>query len=430
MLVKTFQADDMPAALRMVKAEFGANAMIINSRKEQKRGFLGFNSRPFFEVTAALERTPRSYPEPKAEKEKEEPNTLDEFQKSMLYPLARELKELRAKVEQLTQAEREHGRRQHPTEVRSALNSAGGAREASTAFPNPVAAGSGYAMFVPAAANTPAGQTESRQQQVRQAARKPLDELVTQLREQGIGEPEIGTLLGSMPDPGTHPLSSDQLKGLFKKAVATHVRCAGPSKVRKDNLRIMALVGPTGVGKTTTIAKLAALACKQGVKVALITIDTFRIGAVEQLKTYSDIMKVPLEVATTPTELAKALALHGDKNLILIDTSGRSPRDRAKLLEMKEFLAVNPAIETHLCLSAITRERALAHTINRFGVLPVKKVLFTKLDESESFGSIVNVQLRDKLPLSFFTTGQRVPEDIEAATSARVADLILREMKS
>jgi len=97
---------------------------------------------------------------------------------------------------------------------------------------------------------------------------------------------------------------------------------------------------------------------------------------------------------------------------------------------MKAFLEVNPAIEIHLCLSATTRDRELAQAVTRFGVLPVSRMLFTKLDESMSFGCIVNTHLQNKLPLSYFTTGQRVPEDIETATSQRVADLVVREKKS
>ena len=103
--------------------------------------------------------------------------------------------------------------------------------------------------------------------------------------------------------------------------------------------------------------------------------------------------------------------------------------DLNRYKEMKAFLEVDPAIEIHLCLSATTRDRELTQAVTRFGVLPVSRMLFTKLDESMSFGCIVNTHLRNKLPLSYFTTGQRVPEDIETATPQRVANLVVREMK-
>jgi flagellar biosynthesis protein FlhF len=200
--------------------------------------------------------------------------------------------------------------------------------------------------------------------------------------------------------------------------------------MKKDGPRIMALVGPTGVGKTTTIAKLAALAYKHGAPVALITIDTFRIGGVEQLRTYSSIMGVPLTVASNPAELVKALAVHSDKRLIFIDTAGQSPNDQKRLRELNSFLNVDPAIETHLCLSATTRDKELSQTIAKFGILPVSRVIFTKLDESESFGCMVNVHMRDKFPISYLTNGQRVPEDIEIASSGKIADLVVREITS
>jgi len=224
--------------------------------------------------------------------------------------------------------------------------------------------------------------------------------------------------------------SLDRLRVRLNKAVADGVSCSGSFKLKKNASRILALVGPTGVGKTTTIAKLAALAYKQGVSVALITIDTFRIGAVAQLQTYSGIMNLPMEIAATPAELAEAIDAHADKQLVFIDTAGRNPRDRTRIQEMKAFLDVHPDIETHLCLSATTRDKELTQAVTRFGVLPISRLLFTKLDESMSFGCIVNTHLRNKLPLSYFTTGQRVPEDIETATPQRVANLVVREMKS
>jgi flagellar biosynthesis protein FlhF len=220
----------------------------------------------------------------------------------------------------------------------------------------------------------------------------------------------------------------ESLRKLLKESIAASIECALSLKPKKGETRILAMVGPTGVGKTTTIAKLAASAYKRGYKVALITIDTFRIGAVAQLQTYCGIMGLPLEVASTPGRLAEILAAHSDKQFIFIDTAGRTPRDRDKLLEMKSFLDVNPAIEVHLCLPATARDNELSRTVTRFSVLPVSRLLFTKLDESESFGCIVNMHLRDKLPLSYFTTGQKVPEDIETATSGKVADLIVREI--
>ena len=167
---------------------------------------------------------------------------------------------------------------------------------------------------------------------------------------------------------------------------------------------------------------------EQKVRVAIITIDTYRIGAVDQLKAYAGIMGLALTVAETPEALAAAIKANTDKHLIFIDTAGRNPRDQERLLEMKSFLQVDPSIENHLCLAATTRDRELMQIFDRFSLLPLSGVLFTKLDESESFGCILNMHLKHKVPLSYFSNGQRVPEDLLVATPQRVADLVLGEM--
>jgi flagellar biosynthesis protein FlhF len=418
----------------MVKDEFGANAMIISSKKDKKRGFMGLRSRPVIEVTAALDVKRPEPPEPRparTERVEEVANTGDEFRRAMLAPLARELKELRDRVETLTSREPDEGRQPHfagtyraapapEIDTAPAYDHAGRDDDAGILF------SSLWDKAVAMADDGDAAPAPAR----RGGRDDALVVLEARLRAQGVGEKECAALLGALPASAGKVQSKELMRELFREAVSSHVRCSGPVRISRSTRNIMALVGPTGVGKTTTIAKLAAIACKQGAKVALITIDTFRIGAVDQLKTYSSIMKIPLKVASTPQELKDAIDSFADRNLVLIDTAGRSPRDKARLQEMKKFLGAHPEIETHLCLSSTTREKELHHSIERFGVLPVTRLLFTKLDESESFGCIVNTQMRETLPLSYFTTGQRVPEDIEIATTNRLADLVIREMKS
>jgi flagellar biosynthesis protein FlhF len=420
----------------MVKDEFGANAMIISSKKDKKRGFMGFRSRPVIEVTAALDvkRQEPSEPRPaRTERVEEVTNTGDEFRRAMLAPLARELKELRDRVETLTSREPDEGRQSHSPDM---FRSAPGPeidRAPAAAYDHAGRDDDGGILFSSLwdKAVAMADDGDAAPAPVRRGGRDDaLVVLEAQLRAQGVGEKECAALIGALPASAGKVQSKELMRELFREAVSSHVRCSGPVRVSRNTRNIMALVGPTGVGKTTTIAKLAAIACKQGAKVALITIDTFRIGAVDQLKTYSSIMKIPLKVASTPQELKAAIDGFADRNLVLIDTAGRSPRDKARLQEMKKFLGAHPEIETHLCLSSTTREKELHHSIERFGVLPVTRLLFTKLDESESFGCIVNTQMRETLPLSYFTTGQRVPEDIEIATTNRLADLVIREMKS
>ena len=180
---------------------------------------------------------------------------------------------------------------------------------------------------------------------------------------------------------------------------------------------VVALVGPTGVGKTTTIAKLAAnFALFEGKSVGLITIDTYRIAAVEQLKTYSEIINLPIEVVYTAADLKRAFQKLMDKQLILIDTAGRSQKNKQQIRELKHFFNGRPLNETHLVLSANTKLEDLLETADSFKELGVNRLIFTKLDETNSLSNVIEVAERLRIPLSYVTTGQSVPEDIEVAT--------------
>ncbi|NLY91242.1 MAG: flagellar biosynthesis protein FlhF [Firmicutes bacterium] len=180
---------------------------------------------------------------------------------------------------------------------------------------------------------------------------------------------------------------------------------------------VVALVGPTGVGKTTTIAKLAAnFALFEGKSVGLITIDTYRIAAVEQLKTYSEIINLPIEVVYTAADFKRALQNLANKQLILIDTAGRSQKNKQQIRELKHFFNGRPLNETHLVLSANTKLEDLLETADSFKELNVNRLIFTKLDETNSLSNVVEVAERLQIPLSYVTTGQSVPEDIEVAT--------------
>ena len=138
-------------------------------------------------------------------------------------------------------------------------------------------------------------------------------------------------------------------------------------------------------------------------------------------------MGIPLEVAATPAELKKAIEKHRDKELIIVDTAGRSPKDQDKLDELKAFFEVEAGMELHLCLSSTTKDEDLEEIVRRFSILPVTKLLFTKLDECATLGCIVNLHLKTSLPLSYFTNGQMVPEDIAVASPRRLANLIVQE---
>lgn len=194
--------------------------------------------------------------------------------------------------------------------------------------------------------------------------------------------------------------------------------------------RIIALAGPTGVGKTTTIAKIAAsLTLKYGKKVCLITVDNFRIGAVEQLKTYAEIVNLPLYVATSPEELARVIAkVKGRYDTILIDSMGRGQFDTNQIAGIKEFFQVDSRITTAVVLSMASNHTELYDTFERYEVLKPDYLIFTKLDETKYFGPLINIPVKKKLPLLLVTTGQNVPDDMEVPDGKKIARRMLQEI--
>ena len=209
-----------------------------------------------------------------------------------------------------------------------------------------------------------------------------------------------------------------------------HVRFSDGVKLNRHGVRIVALLGTTGVGKTTTLAKIAAkFVLEQRASVALITADTYRISAVEQLKTYSDILELPLEIVYNPQELAAAIERHRNKELILIDTAGRSQHNEYQMRELEEFLRVNPRIEKHLVISATTKYTDAKQIMNKFAQVNPDRIIFTKIDETGSLGMIVNLLNDNRYSLSYITTGQSVPDDIERASSEMLANLLLEKVE-
>ncbi len=189
---------------------------------------------------------------------------------------------------------------------------------------------------------------------------------------------------------------------------------------------VVALIGPTGVGKTTTIAKLAAnLKLRDKHRVGLITLDTYRIAAVDQLKKYADIIGSPLRVVNTTDDLREAIKSMADCEYVLIDTAGRSPKDTMKLNELKGFLEAASPDEVHLVLSTTASPSCIQLAIDRFSDVRVDKIIFTKLDEAAHVGVVLNVIRKVNKSLSYVTTGQDVPNDIEVGRGKKLAQLIL-----
>ena len=199
---------------------------------------------------------------------------------------------------------------------------------------------------------------------------------------------------------------------------------------RNGHARRIAFVGPTGVGKTTTLAKVAAqLSLKRGLRVGIVAADTYRIAAVDQLRTYAEILNLPVAVANSPADAARACDSLGDVDVILIDTAGRSQNDRMKLAELRAFLAAAAPDETHLVLSATAGARTLSREAESFGTLGIDRLVLTKLDEAASFGTLVSLIERLGMRVSFFTNGQEVPDHMEVARGRRLATLVMGDAR-
>ncbi len=197
-------------------------------------------------------------------------------------------------------------------------------------------------------------------------------------------------------------------------------------KVLHNPPKVLVLIGPTGVGKTTTIAKLSYLFKRAGKRPAVITLDSYRVGAVEQLRAFINIMEIPFKVADSPETFTKSVEEFIERDVILVDTAGRSHHDKLRLNELKPFFeSLNTDI--YLTISANLSELVMYEVIMQFGMFPIKGLIFSKLDETSYPGNIFNVAYRTKLPILCFTTGQTVPDDIVMASYEYLAKLILEE---
>ncbi len=215
----------------------------------------------------------------------------------------------------------------------------------------------------------------------------------------------------------------------LQRSVARELRIGSPIRTQPGDRRVVALVGPTGVGKTTTVAKLAAgFRIEARRRVGLLTIDTFRIAAVQQLRAYAEIMDLPMEVVEKPEQMRPALDRLGDVDLVLIDTAGRSPRSDARIDQLVELLRCAQPDETHLVLSATSSAAAVHSVLTGFAPVRPTAGILTKLDETPHAAGVLSaIVATDRfagIPLSYTTNGQQVPDDISTAS----AELLLSRL--
>lgn len=257
----------------------------------------------------------------------------------------------------------------------------------------------------------------------RQEIPSELFHLYTRLIDADVHEHDARELVLDLPpELRCEPRARQAVAALVER----HVACCGPIRITPGARTVAALVGPTGVGKTTTVAKLAAnFKLREGARVGLITVDTYRVAAVEQLRTYAELIDLPMHVVSSPREIRHALQELAAMDLVLIDTAGRSPRDELKIQELREFLAEADVDQVHLVLSLVAGARSLEHAADRFRTVGATSLLLTKLDEAAGAGAILSAARRIRLPISYLTTGQDVPDDIEAASTPILSRLIV-----
>ena len=214
---------------------------------------------------------------------------------------------------------------------------------------------------------------------------------------------------------------------ILLKKIASIIKVVAESDVPRSGPKLIAMIGPTGVGKTTSIAKLATnnkLMYRK--KVGIISIDTFRIAAVEQLRTFANIAEIPLRVVYNADEIISAVSEMKDMELIYIDATGRSQKDKNRLQDIKKFLEAVRIDEVHLVMSLTSKLKDMLDITDKFGIIPFNRLLFTKLDETTNLGSVLSIITKTKKPLSYLSIGQNVPDDIEKVNPDKLARMIVR----
>ena len=249
-----------------------------------------------------------------------------------------------------------------------------------------------------------------------------------QAKESGMKEDHLEAIMKATIEnmPTTMKMNKDAVQRYFYSFLRNMLPCRAENEIRKQ--KIMMLVGPTGVGKTTTLAKLAfryAYGDKR-YKTGIITLDTYRIGAVEQLFQYAKMMKLPIIDSIEPKDLDEAIKSLSNCEVILVDTIGNSQYDHTKLAKTKEFLShSNAQIDVNLVISANTKHEDLVEIYNNFSFLDIDTLIITKFDETKVFGNIFSLIYETNIPMSFFSIGQEVPDDIKTANSDFLVHCIL-----
>jgi flagellar biosynthesis protein FlhF len=427
MRVKRYVVDSMPDALQKIKTDLGKDAVILNTKEIRSGGFLGMFSKKKIEVIAAIDTT--SAPSPA----------------KTMAPISRP-QPAKTGVTTTTQAAQTAYTR--PTLSTQSLSSEV-TNQSNLTFPDVPDVIIPDNVHVPLVTTQPSTKTAVKaREDILLEELKQMKEFMQKLSIQNIQQtpldPALIFLQQRLIDQELEPvLLHDILTKVSEEAKENGFALTeelaldtarklllqlftGESKPMSSDTRIVHFVGPTGVGKTTTIAKLAAeQVLKYHRKVGFITSDTYRIAAVEQLKTYATILNIPLEVVFSPQDLTKAFVQLKDRDIIFMDTAGRNFRNEMYVSELNTLLQSGGKSETYLVLSLTTKYKDMKAITENFSKFKLDKVLFTKMDETDSFGPVINLVHDFKLQLSYVANGQSVPDDISLLAEQQIIDLIL-----
>lgn len=370
MVVKRYLVKDMNEAMIKIKNELGKDAIIISQRRVRAQGIKGYFSPKLMEVTAAIENNKE---DTKSDAIKE---SIVNIKRIMNEEQAK--KEQAIKIPQIVKVEQDSKLREEVLEMKEMLNKV--------------------------LMNTTESNSEKENLVVNDLKELDIDESYIK---------EISTYLENSEN------KTESLKEFLMKDITVDT---------KEISGRVVLIGPTGVGKTTTIAKLAGkLALIDKKKVGLITIDTYRIGAVEQLKTYADIMNLPFKVVITTKEMEEAIEDMKDLDVILIDTTGRSSKNTMQISELRAFVTKAKPDDVMMVLSSTTKNKDIKVILDGYGDIGFNRIVMTKLDETSNYGAIYTTVRESGKPIGYITVGQDVPHDIKAVTKEMLANLISGE---
>ncbi len=432
MRVKRYIVDTMPEAMKKIREELGKDAVILNQKEVRVGGFLGFFSQKKIEVVAAVDPNvqqtkPRNNPtttarqQPQVATQQQSPINLNVAGANAAYgvnnavkpattstieqtkpmvpnttvPVANEAEKTSIIAEAVAVQEKQLPAKENPDDNKRADDSVLAEIRQMKEM-----------MMKLSSANR-------EQNQNPESIQKMIDHLENQEFEATLTEEIIFQLKSDLESNGVTEPDDDMVRAMVREQLEKMIYSNGVMTISPDT-KIVHFVGPTGVGKTTTIAKLAALqVLDHKRKVGFITADTYRIAAVEQLRTYASILNAPIEVAMSPQDLARAYESMKDLDIIFMDTAGRNFRNEMYVSELNTMLNSSEQSETYLVLSMTMKYKDMKAITENFSRIRIDRMLFSKMDETGSYGSIVNLIHQFSIPLSYFTFGQQVPNDIE-----------------